>query len=441
MISGEDIVREIDEISILLSARAGMSVSDEATANVAQGMARNLEGKIVALRCVSASAGLQLLTAITNSSFAPELKQQLHHVVDTRLASSSSAFPLGPSVSKLQPQKLITPYSYLTQCDWGVIQNATSSHADRVQKMIDRFQAVGIASLHETTVKSIVNLLVCEIYAATSNYPSSDVILEMVKEFKRLYKQRVRPVPFARFTAYPASPFDLPQAVFDHAYPVKEDPPISMTIPLWESTMDQIIVRSSSGKLAHNRARQAQQATAVDGTAVIGMLSQLVHTLQGNQSSGNMLPGFRMAPQLHRAGSVGSLSDGSAGSDGQQFALSNQHPPSAADLRLQLTQRAIADANAQPNVSPARALQFAPPLRGRSEAIAANAPAATAVFDPPALDLATAPGVDAQDSSDEVEPVKGRIPQESYEDAAVAALKQRVDDRKSIKRPAAAEAG
>jgi hypothetical protein len=72
MISAEDIAREVDEVSRLLSARADMGVSPESTAHVAQGMARSLEGRIATLRSVSPAAGLQLITAIRNSSFADE---------------------------------------------------------------------------------------------------------------------------------------------------------------------------------------------------------------------------------------------------------------------------------------------------------------------------------------------------------------------------------
>ena len=445
MISAEDIVREVDEVPRLLSARADMGVSPESTAHVAQGMARSLEGRIATLRSVSPAAGLQLITAIRNSSFADESKNQLQVAVDGRLTSASFAVSHGPSVSALQPQRLTTPYRYLTQSDWDVIRNDTSTHTDRVQTMIHRCQGVGIASLHEQTVKALINLLVCEIYEAKSTYPNPDDILDMVKGFKRMYKLRTRPVPFARFTDYPASPFDLPKSVFDHAYPVKDDPPIGMTIPMWESTFDLIILRTSSKKLTSNP-RQVQQPNAMEPTtAVMGMLADVVRALQGNQPAGNMLQGFRMTQQPTRGVSADALSDtpgassGSAGANaqGQVLALDNQHSPSAAGLRLQLTQRAIAEDSAQPNVSPARALQFAPPLRGRAEAAEATAP----TLQPDVK--SSQPLDDAHDGGlgeieDELEPKADRISSGTYEDAAFNALMKRAETRTSKKRPAAA---
>ena len=160
MISAEDIVKEVDEVSRYLRARADMEVPPESTAQVAQGLVRSLEGRIATLRSVSPSVGLQLLTAIRDSSFAAESKDQLQVAVDARLTSTSVAGSHEPSVSTLHPQKLTTPYRYLTQSDWDVIRNDTSTHADRVQKMIHRFQSVGIASLHEQTVKALIHLLV-----------------------------------------------------------------------------------------------------------------------------------------------------------------------------------------------------------------------------------------------------------------------------------------
>lgn len=284
----EELIKELADLSAFLKAREGLPGDPALKAKVSTNMVLGFTKKILSLSAFNAEKALVFTNAIMESDLDATQRDAIQHAVDTRLDGSVSN-TYASRVSHT-PQKLTSQLtSYLTASDWSSIHNERVSLAGKMQVIVDRFQRLGLRYAHEQTVKWAVAVLALQVTRSSGSYPPYSAILGMVHDFKATM-DACRNIQYAHghITAYPASPADLPDVVYQSAYD-DGDPPVVVVIERLANTAENHVPLRSSSALLRKDEPKAPSNSSVASMAAQPVLEQLVALLGGQLPNITML--------------------------------------------------------------------------------------------------------------------------------------------------------
>jgi hypothetical protein len=371
-------------------------------------MVAGVIAKINMIPSITSSDALAIYNCLNASDYLVEHKlvQQIQDVVDERMMQPSASAIAQPSAIK--PQQLLAVHNYLTASDWSKLQEPGCPLEDMKWIIIKRLMLLGIASLHEQTVKHSVALIVYLIQQQSKVFPSYESIHNIVNSFKGSFFSVKVQVTYSGITTYPATPSELPAALFAKAY-AADDQPVKQEIMELANIVNHVPLRSTS-KLLQKAGGSASSSSS--------------H--QPNQSG--------LTSQAIAAAVVSALQAYNGGLAAQAPALiAGPKPPRLAlpAPRPEVSTADVKTPNATPSPSPTReGLHWG----GSSRLFGASKSSES---------LGSASSSKALAITDVATPPADRISSEDYENAATQALLARTTKSPSsgaMKRPAAAPA-
>ena len=118
--------------------------------------------------------------------------------------------------------------NYFTAPEWDGLRNA-SLMCQRVTQICARGASVNLCTASESTTFRMTSILLDTAFDGALNEDVQELHNNVKKELKRLCE--LSPSPCAHFIKYPAEAKDLPQDLWDYAYPDKDTPPLTVQMP------------------------------------------------------------------------------------------------------------------------------------------------------------------------------------------------------------------
>ena len=149
-------------------------------------------------------------------------KKELRNAVESKLSMGNNN---DADNVALKPQMLTAIEKYMTQSEWQISQNPSSTYMEKMNTVVRRLKLLGVRSLHEQTAKFGVALLLTTL----TTLPEYKLIHQMLCEFKPVFHRDLTKVqvPFVR--THPSNPAELPKTILEVAY-TDGNPPCPMEI-------------------------------------------------------------------------------------------------------------------------------------------------------------------------------------------------------------------
>ena len=288
-------------------------------------------------------------------------------------------------------------------------------------------------------------IIVWIIWKRTGKLPRYHQIFGWVLDFKKIHDQHKTPFTLGYIKTYPATPTQLPVAIFNHAYPEGDVPVLKEISPLdgFAALADHIPLRSNSALLT--REKHMMETGGLEGDAPLTMRNlQMLLERERERDASDANPGLHVCERPQSARTRGSP----ALTDIRRSRTTSQGTPSVQSSPRDSPADSPADS---PHMDPAqehahqRQSVEAPRMDSASGALSQNRSGALAD-----AALAFRPGqprVSAHDAlqlKGKEEPPETRVSAEESERKSFAALQSAKATRKGLrKRPAAcgADAG
>ena len=343
-------------------------------------LADSLRSRISNLPSLSAADAIALTELVDQNCGVESVKDIVLTAIDCKVANV--AFVANAPAAQDGEQSLTHLYNYLSGKDWAVLEDVRASETKKINVIATRLHRLGITQPgHDGCLKwGIVILVYCE-HAQNKSWPSYNSIYNSFRDLVHHMKNTVGPFTRAALTSYPERPSDLPSALFKDAYD-EDDPPVEKFIDLYISLGKHVPLRSDNILLKKER----------EGT--------------WGADSDPRASGFeKLASQIHDMWKAGR--GGSSASFAQTHVSTEAFKPKST------------------------------PMAQDTQLGSAPKPAPTAAAsEPKATDMTTLQ-VDADAARDGESP-EARIDQQTYEDQAYNALKNKAN--RASKKPAAAKA-
>ena len=331
-----DVLTELIDIVAVLQ-QEGLGEPVKAT------LVQSLCKKVSGMATFDVSTSRKLFEAVKVAEMASAHKESLTSAIEKRLMDGMTKC----AKVHIVPQTLLNVCDYLTAGDWDELENPSAYPATMIQTLCRRFVSLNVRSCSEQTVKYAVTLVLYMVKLRTGKWPLYAQIHDWVIHFKKEFEIHAKGVdaslPFpARF---PASPHQLPEALFKKAY-LDADPPISRVVVQLESLSSHIPLRANSALLLREKVGRAQLESADRRTArdpipdltiypqrrrpmqMLGDVAAGGHAIGGHQN-------LRIDEQPMPMDMFGGVAGGVAGAGGGVGAIVPLHPPlQAAALRF-----------------------------------------------------------------------------------------------------------
>jgi hypothetical protein len=243
-----DLVNEISGIATVLSRRSSMpnaSRTSDATTKMSTNMVAAFGNKLLSAH-VDAMGAVRLYDAVATTGLDVDVANAIQTLIDDKISTdASSSTHIVGKATPTKPQVLLYPHTYLTGSQWAVIDDATISIKRKQMTLVACLRSVGMRSLHEQTKRPVVAILVWAHYKATNRWPTYHMIYEWVKEFTATFDRHSCNDIVEYLAVYPSSPYELPAAVYQAAYPDPSDPPVTADVPI-DMISQHVPLRSSS---------------------------------------------------------------------------------------------------------------------------------------------------------------------------------------------------
>jgi hypothetical protein len=173
-------------------------------------------GRLVSLPAEQAG---QLTATVQAGPWTEDQKVQLCSAIAMKLTTHSNAKATGTSVRRSN-QEIRTFYNYLSIDDKSVLEDPAATTSTKIGLACQRSLTIGLDIPSESSMKHIV-AVVCGL--GIKNFESDhEGLYGLVAEYKRFMKSfRTKAIapPNCEFVShYPATPKDLPPAIYTHAY-------------------------------------------------------------------------------------------------------------------------------------------------------------------------------------------------------------------------------
>ena len=178
--------------------------------------------RIKLLACLSLQEAKMLFETIDACGLETTFKKELRNAVESKLSMGNNN---DADNVVLKPQMLTAIEKYMTQAEWQILQNPSSTYMEKMNTVVRRLKLLGVKSLHEQTAKYGVALLL----STLTTLPEYKLIHQMLCEFKQVFHRDLTKVqvPFVR--NYPSNPAELPKTILEVAY-TEGNPPCPMEI-------------------------------------------------------------------------------------------------------------------------------------------------------------------------------------------------------------------
>ena len=332
-----DVLTELIDVVAVLQQP---SLSGPVKATLVQSLCQ----KISRIAAFDVGTSRKLFDAVKAAEMASEHKAPLDAAIEKRLMDGMTK----TVKSIVVPQALLNVCDYLTNGDWVELEAPSAYPATMMQTICRRFARLNMRSCSEQTVKYAITVVLYMVKQRTSSWPLyaqlHDWVIHFKKEFEIHAKSVDASLPFpARF---PASPHQLPEALFKKAY-LDADPPISRVVVQLESLSSHIPLRANSALLLRERVGRVQlesadRRTSRDPIPDLAIYPQRRRPMQMfgdvaacGHASGGHHQNLRIEDQQMPMDMVGGVAGGVAGADGDVGAIVPLHPPlQAAALRF-----------------------------------------------------------------------------------------------------------
>ena len=210
--------------------------------------------QIQALSVLSPEDATHLNTAISNSTLPQSAKTELASVVMRRLST-----PVDDTDSS-KGQVMMRPYNYARRSDIAYFRDLTKSNAQVAVRMRQLLKSVGCVKPSENTYGAAASFLA----ALREPDMTSVALYGLVQDLKQA--AATAPNTRVEIQQFPASPKDLPEAVFTRAYSV--EPPEALAMPEFQDLYDRCPQRRSHSSLRAASAAAPRFAPANRGANV-----------------------------------------------------------------------------------------------------------------------------------------------------------------------------
>jgi hypothetical protein len=184
------------------------------------------ENTIKSLQNIEAGDCTQLLEEITNSSFSENQKNLLGAAIMSGCSTTGPETKTRPKRKEMQ--SCLNFENYLTAPEWEGLRSA-SLMCQRVTQICSRGASVNLKTASEKTTFRMTGILLDTAFDGAVNEDVQELHDNVKKELKRLCE--LTPSPCAHLTKYPVEAKDLPQDLWDYAYPEQDTPPLTVKMP------------------------------------------------------------------------------------------------------------------------------------------------------------------------------------------------------------------
>jgi hypothetical protein len=231
----QDIKNDIEATNGLLKVRwqavAGGQANDAALLSykkLEDSMTKSICSKLSTLSCLDACGNMCLFTALNNSTLSDSVKSTIQTAIDEKMSMVAEA-AVHELMDTTRTQKLLTPWNYLTQGDWDVIDDAGSPYFKKVLVITSRFRKLGIMHLHEQTVKWAMATLVAIMSDQAGALPKYRVLYTMIQDFKTSFASTPATLIAGIYIrVFPETPDKLPKELYDVVY--TDAPPVAKVV-------------------------------------------------------------------------------------------------------------------------------------------------------------------------------------------------------------------
>lgn len=198
------------------------------------------------------SEGAQLHEALTSSMFGESQTQRIRETIDAMVQSCTTKAPAAGSAQVEGPKQMLKHWvNYFTADELEYLRGRAGFTA-KMTLMVERAMDVGCVKPQEDTYRYCLAMLLACHYTSV---PAPQEIYQKVQELKQSWVSEAKPFYLDHIQDFPEHPTDLPQKVFEHAYPDKQ--PVSVTLQGLNTIADSIPLRGNSKLLKQSRSRIA----------------------------------------------------------------------------------------------------------------------------------------------------------------------------------------
>ena len=264
------LIKEITDTGTFLTSRSNISDNGPSAVALRQNLSQQMATMVTQLKSFSPSDANSLIQACAGNPYGPECTERVVAAVDARLASVSTSGSKG----SLTPQRLKTPWNYLTKDDWDVLANPKIPMHAKMSVCVTRSNLVGCTHPHEQTVRQWI-ALIC--LSAFTDLPSHHEIYKLVNDYKASAEAGRKPHAFSHRLVYPDHPSELPSCVFAYAYTTDNPPhPIALT-GIEDVAKNHVPLRKNSKPL-----KQATPAIPTSRLQILDLLKELVSVVSAD---------------------------------------------------------------------------------------------------------------------------------------------------------------
>ena len=244
----DDICKELKDGALFLGhKKAGLQSPGEGVKDLEASLVKGILSKLKCLQ-LTAATSLVLYKVLDHEcdSFSKDLKDQIKKEIDSLLTQPP---PEASAQLSLKPQQIVLP-PYLTEQDWSTLRGAGTSKNEKFIVLVTRLVALGIKSMHEQTVASVVACY----FTTLATLPDPEERLKTANDIKLAFasmSSQERTVPYIHI--YPKDPKQLAPDVLSQAY-VSGDGPHMFTPDQYHLVLKRAILRKSHSEIKNEKA-------------------------------------------------------------------------------------------------------------------------------------------------------------------------------------------
>ena len=278
----QNMITEIDSVKKILNARSMASGGGDMSA-LQQSFGAALMKQINLLKTLSPDDGTALIATLSDSPYGHAVTQKVLSGIDAKLMN-----PKGPENASHDHTRgtLKTWWAYSTQEDWDFYRDPRKFWSAKIDRIVARAHSLGCLYPDEHTYGWMLATLLVSHF---DELPQPKDLFNKLNDLKQACAAERKTYPHEQLTVFPTSPWELPKAVFDYAYPEGGPQPVLVHIPGISTVAEKIPLRKSSSLLKAKSADVQPQAWQDMKTAINGSDENVLH-VAGGGCSHNLKP-------------------------------------------------------------------------------------------------------------------------------------------------------
>ena len=152
-----DLLQDLSDLACLLKERR----AGQAPEGLLKKLVESGKARIAAEAPLSIAEASKVYSLLEKASCSDAEKQSLQEAVDSALLESpggAASTRASPEKRSLKTQLLLYPQNYLTESDWKILEDVSSSREAKLKALAARLRSLGCRSLAEKTAGACVAL-------------------------------------------------------------------------------------------------------------------------------------------------------------------------------------------------------------------------------------------------------------------------------------------